>query len=362
MKKRVIPSILSLILILAALSGCSKQQAGGGFSMPPMPVETALVASATVEDRFDAVGTIEAHDAVTIVAEIDAIVVDLPFTEGAAIEKGTLIAQLDDTQLRAERERALAIRDQRKAAYDRIKSLLDKAVTSQQEFDDVNAAYKVAEAELAMIEAKLAKTRIVAPFSGEVGARKVSPGAFLRAGTPITDLANITELKVTFSAPERYFPLLRRGSEVSIATAPYPDYELKGRIEVIEPTIDLSTRAAKMIAHFANPGGRFRPGMSANISAVLARRENALLVPDEAIFAEGAQSLVFVVNPDSTVARKPVTVGARQRKSVEIVQGLEPGMTVVKAGHQKLFEGAKVMPIMAPSNIGETASLNGGTK
>jgi membrane fusion protein (multidrug efflux system) len=340
-------------LVILSLSSCSNNQAGSGYAPPPTPVEVAEVRPSLVTDRFDAVGTIEAVDAITVVSEIDALVRELPFREGAAIRKGELIAQLDDTQLQAELTRAQALLDQKKVTYNRVKGLADQAAISPQEFDDAAAILKVAQADLAMIEARLSKTRIVAPFDGVVGARRVSPGAFVRPGTAITDLAQLAELKVTFAAPERYFPELKRGAVVAVSTTAYPDFALNGTIEVVEPVVDQATRSARIIARVQNPDFKFRPGMSANISVVLSERDQALVVPDEAVFAEGDQNLVFVVKADSTVTRTAVNLGSRQRQTVEVLSGLESGMTVVRAGHQKLFEGAKVMPIAQV----ETASV-----
>ncbi|MCI0406525.1 MAG: hypothetical protein L0209_10765 [candidate division Zixibacteria bacterium] len=85
--------------------------------------------------------------------------------------------------------------------------------------------------------------------------------------------------------------------------------------------------------------------MSADVSAVLSERKNSLIIPDEAIFAEGDQNLVYVIKPDSSVARTPVTLGTRLQGTVEVLKGLEPGMKIVRTGHQKLFEGAKVFPV-----------------
>src|SRR2546427_226702 len=238
------------LLLLVALAGCGKGGPGGGmgFRPPPMPVETAPVVQAPVSDRFEAVGTIEASEAITVVSEIDGTVVRLPFQEGSAIARGGLIAQLD-------------------------------------------------------------------------------------------------ELRVTFSTPERYLGQLHRGAEVEISTTAYPGYALRGRIDVVDPVLDPGTRSARIVARVRNPGGKFRPGMSANVSAVLSQRQNALTVPSEAIFAEGDQSFVYVVKRDSTVTRSALTLGTRLPDAVEVVKGLEAGMTVVRTGHQKLFEGAKVIPV-----------------
>lgn len=342
---------------LLGLAGCSGNQAAGGFTPPPMPVETATVTSSTVVDQFEAVGTIEAIDAVTIVSEIDALAMDIPFHEGAHIRKGQLIAQLDDSQLKAELARAEALSEQQKVTYERVKSLSDRGAVAPQEHDNALANLKVAEANVAYAKARLEKTRICAPFDGVVGARNVSPGAFLRAGTSITNIAQLAELKVSFAAPERFYSLLKYKAVVEVSTTAYPGEKLKGTIEVIEPVVDAATRSARIIAHVDNPGLRFRPGMSANIAAVLSSRENALVVPDEAIFAEGDQMLVFVVKPDSTVTRTQVQIGSRQPESVEILAGLEAGQTVVSAGHQKLFEGAKVMPI--PQQATQAVAMKG---
>jgi membrane fusion protein (multidrug efflux system) len=335
------------VSISLIITSCSQQQAQGGFQMPPMPVETVTVTQSTVTDPFEAVGTIEAEDAITVVSEIDAMVISLPFKEGAAIAKGGLIAHLDDTQLRAEEERAKAILEQRKVTYDRIKTITDEGLGTAQSLDDAAAALRVAEAELTLIRARLQKTRIVAPFAGIVGARQVSPGAFVRAGSPITELAQVDRLRINFSAPERYYSSLQRGAEVKVSTTAYPGYELTGRVDVIEPVVDQATRRTKIVARIDNPGGKFRPGMSANVTVVLSERENALVIPSEAVFVEGNQALVFVIQPDSTVARTPVELGTRLRDKVEVLNGVAAGTMVVRAGHQKLFPGAKVMPISA---------------
>lgn len=337
--------VLSLAAVCAVVSsGCSKQQAGGGFEMPPTPVEIADVQAITVFDKFEAVGTIEAGEAITVVPEIDAIVTSLPFSEGQSVDSGDLIAVLDDAAIAAAYASASAIRDQAKITYDRTKSMSDAGASSKQELDIASAAMKVAEANTELARVRLSKTKIRAPFAGATGARMVSPGAYLRAGTVITTLAQLNRLKVTFSAPERVFPLLQRGSEVTVATTAYPDLALTGKIDVVDPMVDSLTRSVRVIARIANPDRKFRPGMSASVTAVLGERPNSLTIPDEAVFGEGNQAFVFSIQPDNSVLRTPVVLGSRQAGSVEIVSGLTAGAKVVRAGHQKLYDGAKVMP------------------
>lgn len=350
-------------LFLLAFAGCAGKGGGGGFAMPPMPVETSVASRERVFDRFDAVGSIEAADAITVVSEIDASVVSLPFREGQPVSRGTLLAQLDDSQLKAEVDRNEALRDQARATYERVKEVVDQKAGSAQDLDDAGAQLKVAEANLALAQTRLSKAHIVAAFDGMVGSKRVSPGAYLRAGSAITDLAQIYDLKVMFSAPERYLSKLSRGSDVTVSTTAYPGYTLHGKIDVVDPVLDPSTRSAQVIARVRNPGGKFRPGMSANVSAVLSERMNALTIPSEAVFAEGNQTFVYVVGPDSTVDRTAVTLGTRLSDVVEVVDGLQPGARVVRTGHQKLFPKAKVIPIesAAAPGAGGAGGAAGGS-
>ena len=338
----LIPSILIMMLNV----GCSDDKAGNGqFSMPPMPVEVAVVHEQKMADRFEAVGTIEAIEEVTVVSEIDGVITEIPFEEGSYIKRGDLITKLDDSQLEAELIRAEALYNQSQSTYNRTKTIVEQKAGTPQDLDDALASLKVAEANLKLAKTRFNKTRIVAPFSGLIGSRKVSVGTFLRAGDPITELANLNEIRVNFSAPEKYLSQLKRGAEVTVSTTVYPGHEVKGKIIAIEPVLDPETRAAVITARVPNPGQKFRPGMSANISVVLSERMNALTIPNESVFASGNQSFVFIVNPDSTVKRVPIILGLQLADIVEVVDGLNPDATVVRAGHQKLFDGAKVMPV-----------------
>lgn len=346
-----------VVTILSLATGCSPRGPGGGFSMPPMPVETSIVSQAPVLDRFLAVGSVEAGEAIIVVSEINAVVVNLPFREGAPVEQGAILAQLDDAQLQAAVDRTTALRDQARATYERVKSVVNQGAGSAQDLDDAGTSLKVAEANLALAQTLLSKARITAPFAGIVGSKRVSPGAYLKTGDAVTDLAQIATLKVIFSAPERFLSKLRRGARVAVSTTAYPGYELQGRIDVINPVLDPATRSAQVIARVRNPGGKFRPGMSAEVSAVLGERVNALTVPTEAVFAEGNQTFVYVVKADSSVSRTAVTLGTRLADVVEVVQGLEPGARVVRAGHQKLFDSARVIPIESEGASGMTAPI-----
>lgn len=318
---------------------------GGGFQMPPTLVETTKAGSNAVSDRFETVGTLEADDAATLVAEIGGIITRVPFNEGGRVGKGDLIAQLDDVEAKAELSRAEALRDQAQATANRVKSIVDQGASSQQAWDDAQAALKVAEANAAFAKARFDKTRILAPFSGVVGARRVSIGTYIQPGQAITELVRSEELRVNFSVPERYVLLLKKGAEVEVTSPAVPGTRLAGKVDVVEPLVDPATRNVKIVARVKNVDGQFRPGMSVNIAATLKERDSALTLPSEAIFLDQNQPFVYLVKPDCTVVKTAVRLGTRTMDRVEILTGLAEGNPVVKAGHQKLFDGAKVMPV-----------------
>jgi len=342
--------ISALLFSLSSVSCSDDQGAGQQFSMPPMPAEVVSVKMRKMTDTFEAVGTIEAVEEITIVSEIDAVIKSLPFKEGSFIKKGDLVVQLDDVQLVAELARAEALFIQSQARYNRIKILAEKNLSSTQELDDAFAGLKVAEANLEYSRARLSKTKIIVPFDGIIGTRKVSVGAFIRIGQEITQLANLNHVRVLFSVPERFLAELKTNSPIVIYSSVYPGYEVEGKIIAIEPILNSQTRNVRVVGYVKNPGQKFRSGMSANIVVVLSERPNALVIPNQAVFANGNQTFVYVVQQDSSVTQVPVTLGLQLSDVVEVLNGLQNGMQVVQAGHQKLFPGAKILPVVMESD------------
>lgn len=351
MKKQILTLTPSLMLAFLQTACGGGEQAGGpgggGFQMPPTPVEVATIERGELVDRFETVGSFAAVQSIAVASEISGVVREVPFEEGTAVPRGTLLARLDDAELAASLARAEATLEQTRNSYERVRAVVEQSAAAPQDLDDALAALRVAEAEAALARARLEKTRIRAAFDGYVGSRLVSRGTYLQPGQTVTELTQLDELEVVFNAPERYLPRLHVGAPVTVSTPAYPGVSVEGQITVLDPIVDATTRTVEVIARVPNSGLRFRPGMSADVDAILARKADALLVPSAAIFAEGAETLVYVVGPDSTVVRTPVVLGTRLAAVVEVQDGLAPGARVVRAGHQKLYPGAKVMPIPA---------------
>lgn len=327
--------------------------------MPPMPVEVVTIERQTLRDPFRALGSLEALQEAEVVAEVAGRVLEVPFAEGRAIQSGAALALLDDREARAELERAQARLVLAQSGHKRIEELFTRDLAAPRERDESRAALAVAEAEVALQQTRFDKTVVRAPFSGVAGRRYVSVGTRVAIGDAIARVARLDRLRVRFPAPERLAATMRVGASVTLEVSAYPGRTFSGRVVVVEPVVDAETRTFGVIAEVANPGGLLKPGMSADVNTALSERAGVLTVPDEAVLAEGDKNFVYAVQPDSTVQRADVTLGVRDASQVEVVSGLSAGAIVVRAGHQKLFPGARVMPVPAQP---AAAAAAGGSK
>jgi len=350
-------ALVAAVPLTACKAGGPK---GGAFTMPPVPVEVSDVTPRLVREQFRALGSIDADESVQIVSEVNGLVRALPFREGSPIAAGTLIAQIDDRTVRAEANRAAAQEYLAQTNAQRAERLFKEDLIAQSQLDDARTALQVAEANAAAAKVAVDKMHVRAPFAGMIGRRRISPGAYVRAGDVITELARTHVMKVRFAAPERELEHLRPGHVVEVTTPAVPGRTFAGQISVVDPIIDPETRTVQVVARVANPLRLLQAGMSGNVAVTLAEHPQALTVPDEAVFPEGAQFFVFVVGPDSTVQRTAIGLGIRDSSRVEVVQGLTAGARVVRTGHQKLFPGAKVMPIADASAMGAPGGAAAG--
>lgn len=360
---RAVLAVLSVVTLIAP-TGCAPKPGGpgAGFKMPPMPVEVAEVTSSRMSDAFRALGSLEALQEAEIVAEVSGRVMSLPFPEGRSVDSGAVLARLDDSELRAQRDRAAAALKLARSEDKRVADLFERDVVSPRERDESRATLEAAEAELKLQQARLDRTVVRAPFSGMTGRRLISAGSHASVNDPIVRLARLDRLRATFPVPERYSAVLKPGARATVGVSAWAGEQFPAWVTVVEPSIDPASRTFTAVAEVRNVGGRLRPGMSADVNVRLTERVGALTVPDEAVLAEGDQAFVYRIGPDSTVARVPVVLGAREAAQVEIRSGLSAGDRVVRAGHQKIFPGAKVMPVssLPPDASAAAAPGQGG--
>jgi len=337
--------MLALIApMLGGLGGCSSEAPGEPTPQlegrRQMSVETVTLEPRPFRETLQATGTLRAREAASLQSEVAGVVTKIHFEEGQPVEAGTLLVEIDDAQWQAQHERAKARVVLADANEKRQRELLGSGDLSQATYDETAANLRVARAELALVEAELAKTRVRAPFDGIVGLREVSVGSYLSPGSPIVRIAAIDALKLDFSLPERYQELIRTGAPVRF-TVSGRSGEFEGRVYAVEPVIDADTRSLLLRAEIPNPDGRLLPGAFADVELVLDDVPDALLVPAAALIPGLKRQTVYVFH-DGVVEEREIEAGIRTADAVVVEKGLAPGERVVVTGLLQVRDGMAV--------------------
>ncbi len=337
---------LNLILfswVLFCVSGC--EQKSDAAPPPPqmvIPVVGFKAIKQPIAEKISLVGTLEANEMVEIKSEIDGAVEKIDFSEGQKVKKGTEILLIDQRKLKAALEQAQANLRFAETTTERYQPLIASGAVSRQEYDQAVASLEVNRADVELNKALLKDSTIVAPFDGVMGERKVSVGQFITKGTSISFLVSQDPMKANFRVPERYLNTVSVGQTVEMEVAAYPGEKFGGDVYFIDPKIDELSRTALVKAKVANPEGKLRHGMFANLKLIVNKKEDVIVVPEAALIPKGDDVQVYVVNADDSTVNKLVKVGIRMAGTVEILEGLSEGEIVIVEGHQKLGPGMKV--------------------
>lgn len=435
MAKKIVYSVVAVLGIGVASTAAwwfqNKQPApapavAGGGSNPgsaggprAVGVEVARVEKLTLRDDAQAVGTLRSRQNVMLRPEVAGRIMSLGFSDGAQVQAGQTLVQLDDTLQRAEVQQSLAQVSIAKANHKRNQELVAQNFVAQRVLDESAASLQVAQAQLALSCARLDRMRILAPFPGVVGIRTVNIGDYVKDGADLINLEDISTLYVDFRLPERYQGKIVPRQMVEMQLDALPGRMFKAQVEAIDPLIDANGRSIGVRAMLPNqsgepdraagrstppgprgnapassgeikPGATFdgcpeprvitspakgqgsgplRPGMFARVTAVFEVRPDALSVPEEAIVPQGGRQFVIrAVSPSQVPAtgalpsdvqhvsqRVEVKLGIRRPGRVEILEGLSESDTVVIAGQQRLQKDGTPLRMVEMSRGGNAA-------
>lgn len=285
-------------------------------------------------------GSLVARESVQLVAEAAGRVAYLDLQEGQQVQAGQLLLGLNNDDLKAQLAKQNAILSELKTRLVRQNALLKSEAISQQEFDQIDLAFKSVTADITLIEAQIEKTEIRAPFAGRVGLRYISKGAYVGPNTQIAELVNADPMLVDFSIPEKYASQLSIGMPLTF-TVENQNEEFPAKLIAIAPRIDPNTRSLQVRAEVPNPQNRLVAGSFARIELSLNEIQAALLVQSTAIVPEMDTKKVFVLRKGLVEAVQVVTT-ARSENRVLVVAGLTPGDSVITAGILKVRPGMQV--------------------
>ncbi len=312
-------------------------------------VEAARVSVRSLPQSLTAVGSLRSDETVILRPEIAGRVATIGFREGERVTRGQVLVKLDASVQQADLDKARANLSLSKSKFERSVDLLNKGFLSSQARDEAENTFKVAAADTELMEARIAKATIKAPFSGTLGLRMVSVGDYVKEGQDLVNLESLDSLKVDFRVPELALSQLRDGQTLQIALDAVPDKVYEGKVVAINPLIDANGRAIVIRAQVPNKDGKLRPGMFARVRLFTSGSKDTLVVPEESLFPVGEDKYVYKV-VQGKATRQKVEIGTRLEGRVEIMNGLAAGDVVVTAGAIKLREGAAVTIANAPAS------------
>ncbi len=354
--RRIIFSILTLLILWivfapkirpflkAKLSQeeASKQSAsgrrGGG---QPLYAKGYLIQPTQMHELIYSSGSLLPDEEVDLAFETGGKLIGIYFEEGSHVQKGDLLAKLIDDQLQAQLMKLKAqIKLSREREF-RQRQLLEKGAASQENYDQAATELQVLEADIKLLEARIAETELRAPFDGTIGLRMISEGAITSSQTKIVRLVKINPLKVAFSIPERYAGELKPGFPIEF-TVDGLSKIFKAKVYAIDPKVDMVTRTIQVKALYPNENEELKPGRFAQVTAILSQIDQAIAVPSEAVIPEMEGEKVFVYKNGIAEARR-VEIGLRTESHVQVRSGLNFGDTLLTTAILQLRHKSPVL-------------------
>lgn len=323
--------ILALNLLVACRQSPDGQGRPSRSSYELAAVDGFVVTPSTFETDLTAAGTLLPAEETTLYPEASGRVVMLNLPEGRPVSQGELLVKLFDEDLQAQLKKMDAQLQQARLSEQRLADLLKIKGVSQQEYDAAALQVRVLESDIELTRVQLRKTEVRAPYRGVIGLRQISLGVYVTPATPITTIRATHPLRLDFSVPERFATLVRAGQRVS--------FQVQGQHRVYsaivvasEPAISADARSLKVRAQVAESAQTgLTPGMFAEVKLRLQSRNNALLIPAQAIVPKARDKVVFV-SRNGQAMPAIVKTGTRQAEKIEIIEGLKAGDTIAVTG------------------------------
>jgi membrane fusion protein, multidrug efflux system len=320
----------------------------------PRPVVGVAVEEARGEvwtPRIDAIGTFKAVPGIDVAGQVGGIVAEIRFANGQDVEKGALLARIDDSTEQADLKSNAAMVKNAELAYARQQALSAQGVASRSNFDLAQAVRDQAQGAMDRTKALIAQKTIMAPFAGRLGIRKVDVGQYVAPGAALVSLQQLDPIFIDFLVSEQNYSALAVGEKVSVKVDALDGAVFSGKIANLDARIDRDTRNILVRAEVANPDKKILPGMFGNISVEAGKPQNVVTAPRTSVATSLYGDAIFVVLPDDAakgfdgplhLERRFVRLGESREGRVALLEGVKPGEKVVSQGQIKLLPNAAV--------------------
>jgi len=324
-----------------ASSGTPAGPAGmAGAKQPPMAVDIFVVNPTLINERIEISGSLMANETTEIHPEISGRLVQLNVAEGKFVSKGALLAKIYDGDLQGQLRKLQVQLEIAKTNEERSAQLLKIQGISKADYDASALNVNNIKADIEITRANITKTEIRAPFSGKLGLKYISPGAFVTPSTVVTTISEVNKLKLQFSVPEKYGSEIKNGQVVSF-TLNGSEKTFSANVIATETSIGEDTRSLTVRALVKNTDPALIPGTFANVKMILGNNPNAIMIPNGAVIPQGRKKQVFVFKSNKALPME-ITTGVRDSANVQVLTGLFPGDTLITSGLLFLRPGSDV--------------------
>jgi RND family efflux transporter MFP subunit len=316
-----------------------------------VPVEVTAVVRRDISSYIETNGTLEAENEVDLVARVTAPVVDLRVEEGMQVEKGQILARLDDSELRARAEISRATLDEAEQVFERAESLKENQLISPEEYDQVVTRLETARAQADSDQIQLGYTEIKAPFSGLVVTRYIHYAEQVNAGAPLFRVSDFRPLLCPIQIPERDLPKIEVGQPAYLTLEAWPGERFPAKVLRVRPVVDAATGTVRVTLE-VETRDRLRPGMFARVFVETETRSDSMVVPKSALSLESIGDTLYVAEGDSA-SRRDVQLGFKEGDSVEVLSGVSEGEMVIVVGQDGLSEGTPIQVLSGTGGAGD---------
>jgi membrane fusion protein (multidrug efflux system) len=325
---RILWTLLFAFSLVACKSKKKEEPKRSQAAQPPPAVDVIIVSPTTLTNTIEANGSVVAGEYVEIRPEISGRLTYLNIAEGLQIGRGSVIAKINDADLRAQLNKVKVQMNLAQTTVERYKKLLEIQGINRADYDVALNQVNSFRADMGIIQADLAKTVVRAPFSGIVGLRQVSNGAYVTPQTVLATLQKVDRVRIDFTLPESYANTIKRGNAVVVETDANGGAKRRATVIAIEPQVSTATRNILVRARLEGAG--INPGTFAKVY-VDAGESGGMLVPANAIIPEARAKQVVVVK-DGKAKFTQIETGLRQAGAVQVKTGLNAGDSVVVSG------------------------------
>lgn len=358
MPRFVLLALMVLVVILAmAIKNKSQliaavKEDGLKQERPPVNAVTLVLRTQAIHDRINLPGNIEPWTTLALLAKISGTIDEVLVREGQKVQKGDILARIDDEDYRIAVDRAKSAYELARAEYERDKAIYAKGVIPTAELDTNKTRMETARADYENAQLQLSRCAVTAPMHGVVRKLDAKVGLQLSVGDPIGEILEIDRLKAVVGIPESEVSAVRGLGEVDISIQALGDRVITGRVHYLSSSPDTVARLFRLELAIDNGTGEILPGMFVRADVVKKTVEDAIVVPFYSVISRNGEQYVYV-EEDGLVRKKNVRLGIMEKWAVQVTEGLQDGEKLVVEGHRDVEDQQKVKVVKAAADMKE---------